>query len=97
MPWISRRDLDRLYAIIEKLTDHQTRVERVSAGLSETPARERPMLPPMPDEVRSWIESHSDASGGKAIRKRLKDEAYAAAREAQSWAPVVAMLQREGE
>lgn len=91
MPWISRRDLDRLYAIIEKLTDHQTRVERVSAGLSETPARERPMLPPMPDEVRQWIGSHD----GKAIQKRLRDEAFAAAREAQSWAPVVAMLQRE--
>lgn len=85
MPWIARRDLDRLYAIIERLTDHQNRIERVSAGLGETPPPPRKVIPPMPNEVLDWIRSHD----GQAVQDRLHKEANAAARKAGGWDSVL--------
>lgn len=91
MPWVSRKDLDHLYTIIEKLTDHRARVERVEAGLTETPAPPRVLLPPMPPEVLEWIRSHD----GKAIQERLRKEAFSAAKQAGSWDGVVNDIQAQ--
>jgi hypothetical protein len=91
MPWISRRDLDRLYALIDKLTDHKVRSERVEAELHETPTPAKQLLGPMPDLVRDWIDSHE----GDKIRSRLRKEAFSAAKEVGSWDAVVNQLQQE--
>lgn len=91
MPWISRRDLDRLYALIDKLTDHKVRSERVEAGLRESPPPARSLLPMMPDAVRQWVESHE----GKPIQQRLRKEVTEAAKQSGSWDGVLAQIQQE--
>lgn len=95
-PLVSRTAFDAVCSerdFLREQVSHLRRLERVEAGLSETPAPAKKLLPPMPDEVRGWINSHD----GDKMRDRLRKEAFAAAREAGSWAPVVARLTREGE
>lgn len=92
MPWVSRRDLDRLYALVDKLADHKVRTERKELGMPEVPAVPRKPVPPMPPDVANWLDSHEDGP----IRDRLKGELTAAAQKAGTWEPVQQRIQREG-
>ena len=91
MPWISRRDLDRLYSLVEKALDHRSRVERAEAGLSEVPPPPRKSLGLMPPEVARWIATHDS----KTVRDRLRKEALQRAKSDGSWEGVLADIPKE--
>lgn len=90
MPWVSRKDLDRLYGIIDRLADHKVRTERVASGLPETTPLPKKPLPPMPADVVDYLLSHEEGP----IRDRHSDELTNAAKRAGGWESVQHQIQR---
>lgn len=88
--WDARSHRERLTAIIEHLTDHRARVERVEAGLTETPAPPKKLLPQMPDQVRAWIKSQD----GPIFQEQARKDAINRAKADGDWDGVLAAISK---
>jgi len=78
-PWVSRRaydvlvdERDRLRTQNDMLLDHVKRIDRTEHGLGELPRPQRPVVDPMPTELRKHIEGFADPR----VRKTIRDQCY---------------------
>jgi hypothetical protein len=88
----ARAEVEWLRAKVDLLTDQLVRLERVSAGLRETPPEPKRPMEPIPADVQALC----DAWGSDHSRRAAESKARRLYAEHRNWSVVQQMLTGEG-
>lgn len=82
----ANRQIEWLKEELTKALEKRDRIDRVEAGMTEVAHKPKPARPPMPVELKKYIES----AGSVSTRRGMMSVAYKRNAEGETWEEIVA-------